>query len=65
MENPEEFKPQSEDKAVKKRNLKEFLKWYVHIDLKDVTNYIALALAIFLLWWGLKNIMKALSLKGP
>lgn len=39
----------------------DFLRWFFSVDLKDWTNYIALMLAIFLFWWGIKTIMTALS----
>lgn len=47
----------------RKQRIRDFLKWYFHIDFKDITNYIALAIAIFLLWWGIKSIMSALAFK--
>jgi hypothetical protein len=41
----------------------EFLKWYLNIDWKDITNYIALTVAVLLLWWGLKTIIASMSFK--
>jgi len=41
--------------------VKEFLKWYLGVDLRDWTNYIALIIAILLLWWGIKSIMASFS----
>jgi hypothetical protein len=38
-------------------NLQEF----VYVDWHDKSNWIAIALAGFLFWWGIKNIMSALS----
>jgi hypothetical protein len=46
-------------------SVKEFLKWYLHIDWKDITNYIALIIAILLLWWGIKSIISSLSMTIP
>jgi hypothetical protein len=65
LEQDQEFRPEAKEKEHEKRKLQDFLKWYLHIDLKDITNYIALAMAIFLLWWGIKTIINSLSLKGP
>lgn len=45
-----------------KKNMKEFMKWYFHVDFKDITNYIAFLLAVFLFWWGISSILKALSI---
>lgn len=56
----EEQKESEEKKGGEK--LGDFLKWYFRIDFKDITNYIALVMAILLLWWGIKNIMSAMSL---
>jgi hypothetical protein len=39
----------------------EFLKWYFNVDLRDWTNYIALIIAILLLWWGIKSIIASFS----
>jgi len=43
--------------------VKDFLKWYLDFDIKDWTNYIALIIAILLLWWGLKSIIASFSMK--
>ncbi|NQU79812.1 hypothetical protein HQ545_08655 [Candidatus Woesearchaeota archaeon] len=42
--------------------ISEFLKWYIQIDFKDVTNYIAIIMAILLLWWGIKSMITAFSI---
>jgi hypothetical protein len=42
--------------------LSEFVRWFFHIDFSDWTNYIALLIAIFLLWWGIKTIVMTLTL---
>ncbi|MBW2997446.1 hypothetical protein KY349_03865 [Candidatus Woesearchaeota archaeon] len=42
--------------------VKEFLKWYLHVDWKDITNYIALIIAALLLWWGIKTMIASFSL---
>jgi hypothetical protein len=49
----------------KKPKLQDFFKWYLHIDFKDLTNYIAFVMAVFLLWWGIKTIMHSLSIAAP
>jgi len=41
----------------------EFLKWYLHIDWKDITNYVALTGAALLLWWGIKTIIASMTFK--
>jgi hypothetical protein len=38
-------------------NMQEF----VYVDWHDKSNWMALALAAFLFWWGVTNIIKALS----
>ncbi|MBU2561596.1 MAG: hypothetical protein KKD17_04815 [Nanoarchaeota archaeon] len=43
----------------------DFFKWYLHIDWKDITNYIALIFAILLFWWGIKTIIASLSYAAP
>ncbi len=45
--------------------LQDFFKWYFHIDLKDMGNYIALVLAGLLLWWGIKTIISIMSMPAP
>jgi len=35
---------------------------FVYVDPKDKWNWILGALAIFLLWWGLKTILRSLTL---
>ena len=44
-----------------KKETKEFLKWFFHIDWSDLTNYVAILLAAFLLWWGIKTIIKVIT----
>lgn len=44
---------------------KDFFRWYFHIDFKDITNYIALVLAILLLWWGIKTIIAVITAGAP
>lgn len=44
--------------------IRDFLVWYLHIDFKDITNYIALVMAILLFWWGIKTIILSMSF-GP
>jgi hypothetical protein len=43
--------------------ISEFFKWYLQIDWKDITNYIALIIAILLLWWGIKTIIASFTYK--
>lgn len=45
--------------------VKEFLNWYLHVDWKDMTNYIALVIAALLLWWGIKTIIASFSATPP
>gem|GEM_PF-6758864 len=56
-----EDQPQGQKPVEQKRKLQDFLKWYFNIDLKDITNYIALILAILLFWWGIKTIIASMS----
>jgi hypothetical protein len=42
--------------------VRDFLKWYLNVDLRDWTNYIALTVAILLLWWGIKSIIASFSM---
>ncbi|MBN2880482.1 hypothetical protein JXM83_00375 [Candidatus Woesearchaeota archaeon] len=37
------------------------LQEFTYVDWKDKSNWIALALAAFLFWWGIKNILSALA----
>jgi hypothetical protein len=46
----------------KKSKFGDFLKWYFTVDFKDWTNYVALAIAGFLFWWGIKTIMSSMTL---
>jgi len=39
----------------------DFFKWYLHIDWKDITNWVAIILAVLLFWYGISNIISALS----
>ncbi|MBU0461189.1 MAG: hypothetical protein KJ574_01245 [Nanoarchaeota archaeon] len=43
-----------------KPETKEFLRWFLHIDWTDLTNYVALLLAALLLWWGIKTIIQVM-----
>ena len=43
------------------RKLGDFLKWFFAFDAKDIWNWILLALAIYLLWWGISNIIAGLK----
>jgi hypothetical protein len=51
----------SEESQTKKSGLKDFLRWYFRVDLKDTSNYIALLIAAVLLWWGLKTMLATFS----
>ena len=42
---------------------KEFFKWYLRFDMKDITNYIAIAVACYLFYWGIKTIIASASFK--
>jgi hypothetical protein len=42
-------------------NTRDMLRWFFRIDLKDWSNYIAIVVAGFLLWWGLKTIFGTIT----
>jgi len=41
---------------------KDFIKWYLRVDLKDWTNYIAITATVFLVWWSVKIFIGVFSL---
>jgi hypothetical protein len=43
----------------------EFVRWFFHVDFSDWTNYIALLVAIGLLWFGITTILQTLTLSVP
>jgi hypothetical protein len=36
---------------------KETLRWFFSVDMKDWTNYLAIIVAAFLFYWGIKTII--------
>ncbi len=43
--------------------IKDFFKWYLAFDPKDMWNWILLVIAILLLWWGIKTMLVAVTIK--
>lgn len=62
-ENPEDFRESIGlgTSPQKRHGFRNFIRWFFTVDFKDWTNYVAIVLAGFLFWWGIKNIMKAMA----
>jgi len=59
-----EFKSQiglAPDNRSKSQKFSEFIRWYFTIDMKDWSNYVAVVIAVFLFWYGIKTILAALA----
>jgi len=49
-------------KMTERSKMQEFARWYFSFDPKDVWNWILLALAIILFWWGIETILHSFKI---